>query len=81
MKKYRITTTHTILASSQEEALAKVARITAKKPSSEGREENQEIAQGVCEELKDIAISFNKRYCSEDSMFFAVGIQLLTSLS
>jgi len=72
MKKYRITTTHTILASSQEEALAKVARIVAKKPSSEGKADNREIAEEVCDELKAEAMKFNKRYCSEDNMFFAV---------
>jgi hypothetical protein len=72
MKKYRITTTHTILASSQEEALAKVARIVAKKPSTQDKEKNQEIAESVCEGLTETALSFNKRYCSEDNMFFAV---------
>lgn len=81
MKKYRITTTHTVVASSQEEALRKVAQITAAKPKN-----TVKVAEQMADEMIEVAVNYAKKWGRESGVCFVTmygtntqGIQIMDS--
>lgn len=81
MKKYRITTTHTVIASSQEEALQKIARITAARPNKKVK-----AAEELADKMIEEAVKWAGKWGTEKGVGFVsiyanVGNQGVTPLS
>ena len=63
MKKYRITTTHTVLASSQEEALAKLAKITASTAVTAAKPKAiKKVADELADQMIEVAAKYAKKW-------------------
>lgn len=82
MGKYKITTIHTVTASSQEEALRKVAMITAAKPSKKSN--NVNTAKQLADDMIEVAVKYAKKWGKESGVCFVTmygtntqGIQLM----
>lgn len=53
LKKYRITTTHTVIASSQQEALRQLAKVTAARPKN-----SEKLAEQMTDQMIEIACKY-----------------------
>lgn len=53
LKKYRITTTHTVIASSQQEALHKLAKVTAARPKN-----SEKLAEQMADQMIEVACKY-----------------------
>lgn len=63
MKKYRITTTHTVIASSQEEALAKLAKITASTAVTAAKPKAiKKVADELADQMIEVAAKYAKKW-------------------
>ena len=53
LKKYRITTTHTVIASSQQEALRQLAKVTAARPKN-----SEKLAEQMADQMIEVACKY-----------------------
>jgi hypothetical protein len=86
MKKYRITTTHTVIASSQQEALAKLAKITASTAVTAARPKNlRKVADELADQMIEVAAKYANKWGRTSGVGFVTiygttsqGITLMT---